>query len=145
MTTRRPRAHHGRCDDPWVGDREDLMWLVVGHRAAAVIAAAVQLGLFDRLADQPRTSADVAAEAGTDPDATQRLLHALATLEVLSEVEGRFAVTDFGRPLVSGSPGSMAAQARVHSDPKIWASWGNLAHTVRTGETSFKALHGVDP
>ena len=128
-----------------MSDRDDLHWLVVGHRVSAVISAAVTLGLVDRLAAGPRTSAEVAAEAGTDPDATQRLLHALATLEVLSEEDGRFAVTDFGQPLVSSAPGSVAPQARVHADPKIWAAWGNLAHTVRTGETSFKALHGVDP
>lgn len=127
-----------------MGIREDLQWLVTGHRVAAVIAAAVQLGLVDRLGE-PHAADDVAAEAGTDPDATRRVLHALATVGILDEAEGRFVVTDFGRPLMSGTPGSLAAQAKVSADPKLWAAWGNLAHTVRTGETSFKALHGVDP
>ncbi len=125
--------------------REELQQLVTGHRVAAAISAAVELGLIDRLAAAPMSAADVAADAGTDPDATQRLLHALTTLEVLDEADGLFTVTDFGHPLVSDVPGSLAPMARVNGDPKLWAAWGNLAHTVRTGETSFKALHGVDP
>jgi hypothetical protein len=127
-----------------VSDREDLHWLVVGQRVAAVISAAVQLDLLDRLADEPRTAAEVATDAGTDPDATRRLLHALATIGVVVEADGRFAVADFGRPLLSDASASLAPQARLLADPKVWAAWGNLAHTVRTGETSFRALHGVD-
>jgi hypothetical protein len=127
-----------------MGDRDDLQFLVVGQRVAAVISAAVQLGLLDRLAGVPRAAADVAADADTDADATQRLLHALATLEILEETEGGFAVTEFGRPLLSDAPASLAPQAKLLADAALWAAWGNLAHTVRTGETSFRALHGVD-
>jgi hypothetical protein len=127
-----------------VGSREDLQWLMVGHREAAAISAAVQLGFLDLLADGPRSSADVAAAAGTHPDATHRLLRALGTLGLLAEVEGGFAVAEFGRPLLSDSPASLAPQAKLNSDPALWAAWGNLAHSVRTGETAFDALHGVD-
>ena len=35
-------------------------------------------------------------------------------------------------------------QAKLLSDAALWAAWGNLTHTVRTGETSFRALHGVE-
>jgi hypothetical protein len=127
-----------------MGDREDLMWLVVAHRAAAAVSAAVQVGLLDLLAEGPRSSADVAAHAGTDADATHRLLRALATIDILEEVDGAFAVTEFGRPLVSDSPASLAPQAKLNADAAVWAAWGNLAHSVRTGETAFDALHGID-
>lgn len=127
-----------------VSDREELHWLVTGHRPAAAITAAVSLGLIEGLAGGPRSAADLAAEAGTDPDATHRLLRALATLGILEQREESFALTDFGSPLLSGSPGSLAPQAMIQTDSAIWAAWGNLAHTVRTGETSFQALHGTD-
>ena len=32
----------------------------------------------------------------------------------------------------------------VQADPEVWAAWGHLARSVRTGETAFTALHGKD-
>lgn len=133
-----------RCDDRGVGDREDLQWLVIGHRPAAAISAAVELGLIDELSERSRTPDEVAAAAGTHPDATRRLLRALASLGILDEVDERYAVSEFGRPLVSTEPASLASQAKLLSDPAIWAAWGNVAHSVRTGESAFVALHGID-
>jgi hypothetical protein len=127
-----------------VSDRENLQWLVTGHRAAASISAAVSLGLLDALADGPRTAEDVAAARSTDPVATHRLFRALATIGLLAETDGGYALSDFGRPLLSDAPGSLAPQARLNLDPAVWAAWGNLAHSVRTGETAFEALHGTD-
>jgi O-methyltransferase domain/Dimerisation domain len=127
-----------------VSDREELQWLITGHRPSAAITAAVSLGLVEELADGPRSSAELAADAGTDPDATHRLLRALATLGILEQADDAFALTEFGRPLLAGSPASLAPQAKIQADPAVWAAWGNLAHTVRTGETSFTALHGTD-
>jgi hypothetical protein len=131
-------------EDDGVGDRDELQYLVTGHRAAAAITAAVSLGLLEGLAAGPLSSAELATAAGTDPDATHRLLRALSTLGILEASDDSFALTEFGRPLLAGSPGSLAPQAKIQADAAVWAAWGNLAHTVRTGETSFKALHGTD-
>ena len=57
-----------------MGSWEELRGLLLGHRVSAAIAAAVQLGLVDLLAGQPRTADDLADAAGTDSDATGRLL-----------------------------------------------------------------------
>ena len=43
-----------------MSDRENLQWLVTGHRAAASISAAVSLGLLDELAEGPRAAEEVA-------------------------------------------------------------------------------------
>lgn len=123
---------------------EQLQWLVLGHRPAAAIAAAVELGLVDLLAERPRTATDLAEAAGTDPDATGRLLRALVTLDVLDEDEGRFALTELGAPLQSNVSASLKPQALLQADPAVWAAWGHLAHSVRTGENAFTAKHGTD-
>jgi hypothetical protein len=128
-----------------MGSREELTSLLLGHRVAAAIAAAVELGLVDLLADGPRTAADVAEAAGTDPDTTYRLLRALATFDLLDEGDGdTFELSNLGALLRSDAPGSLAPQARLQADPAIWAAWGNLAHSVRTGENAFTAQHGMD-
>jgi hypothetical protein len=124
--------------------REQLSRLIVGHRAAAAIAAAVQLGLVDAVAGGPRSADDIAAATRTHADTTRRLLHALATVGVLDERDGTFVLTELGQPLRSDAPASLAHQAMVQADPAVWAAWGHLAHSVRTGETAFAALHGKD-
>jgi hypothetical protein len=128
-----------------VGSREQLTQLLVGHRPAAAIAAVVELGLVDLLSDGPQSAADLAAAAGTHPDSTYRLLRALATFDLLEEDDsGTFTLTELGALLRSDVPGSLAPQAQLQSDPAIWAAWGNLAHSVRTGENAFAAAHGMD-
>ena len=124
--------------------REDIRWLLVGHRAAAALAAAVELGIVDALAGGALSPDDVASKVRTDPDATNRLLRALATLGVVVESGGTYALTDLGEPLRSDAPASLAPQALLHADPAVWAAWGHLAHSIRTGENAFSALHGVD-
>ena len=85
--------------------REQLQWLVLGHRTAAAIAAAVELGLVDLLAERPRTATDLAEAAGTDPDATSRLLRALVAVDLVEQdAERRFALTELGAPLRSDAP-----------------------------------------
>ena len=127
-----------------MSSREQLQWLVLGHRAAAAITAAVELGLVDLLAERPRTTTDLAEAAGTDPDATGRLLRALVTLGLLDEDDGRFSLTELGAPLRSDAAASLRPQALLQADPAVWAAWGHLAHSVRTGENAFTAKHGTD-
>lgn len=125
--------------------REQLQWLVLGHRPAAAIAAAVELGLVDLLAERPRTATDLAEAAGTDPDTTGRLLRALVTVDLVEQdAERRFALTELGAPLRSDAPASLRPQALLQADPAVWAAWGHLAHSVRTGENAFTAKHGID-
>jgi hypothetical protein len=131
-------------DDPTMNTREQLSQLIIGHRAAAAIAAAVATGAIAALADGARSSEDVASTIGTDPDTTRRLLHVLATVGVLDERGDTFELTELGLPLRSDAPASLAPQAMVQADPEVWAAWGNLVHSVRTGETAFTALHGKD-
>ena len=68
-------------------------------------------------------------------------MRALAAVEVLREQDdGTFTLTDLGEAL-RGPAGSWAA---FIGRPPHWASWGQLLHSVRTGESGFRAVHGVD-
>jgi 2-polyprenyl-3-methyl-5-hydroxy-6-metoxy-1,4-benzoquinol methylase len=124
--------------------RQDLMWLVVGHRTTAAIATAVELGIIDALGGGARTPGDVAAAVGTDPDATHRLLRALSAIGVLAASDGVYALTEMGSLLRTDAPGSLAPQALLQADPAIWAAWGHLRHSIRTGDNAFSSLHGKD-
>ncbi len=127
-----------------VDSRGRLTAIVRAHRITAAVAVAVELGLVDLLAEGPRTPAELASAAGTDPDATGRLLRALAVLELADEVDGTYSLAEAADPLRTDAPASLAPQALLAADPAIWAAWGHLAHSVRTGENAFSARHGVD-
>src|SRR4051812_11671660 len=127
-------------------DRDDLSAMVTtGFRTSAALAVAADLALSDLLADGPRTITELATATGTDPGTLHRLLRALATVGVYAEQpDGSFASTPLGEGVRSDVPGTLRPLARMLTDPQVWAAWGHLGHSVRTGENAFQALHGTD-
>jgi hypothetical protein len=72
-------------------------------------------------------------------------LRALASVGVFHEGGGRrFSLTPLGEGLRTDSEGSIHGWAAFIGRPYVWQAWGNLVHTVRTGENAFQHVHGVD-
>lgn len=67
------------------------------QKLARFIMAATRFGLFDALAGGPKTAAEVAAQAGTYPSATEQLLGVMVTARYLTFDDGRFALTPKAR------------------------------------------------
>jgi hypothetical protein len=123
----------------------DLWNLAHGYRVSQALHVAAVLGIADELKDGERTSDDLAAAVGAHPDTLYRLLRALASVGVLHEVEGRsFSLTDAGYDLRSDSPRTIAGWASFVGSSYYWAAWGNLLHSVRTGENAFHHVYGTD-
>jgi hypothetical protein len=125
-------------------DRSELNRMITGFRLSAALGVAAELGISDLLADGPRTLADLAEVTSTHEDTLFRLLRALATVGVYDEHDGRWSVTELGEGLRSDVPGTLRPLARTLSSPALWAAYGHLGHSVRTGENAFQARHGVD-
>lgn len=120
-----------------------LLELAAGFMATRTLYAAAELGVADALAEGPRTHADVAAELGTDPDATHRLLRACAAWGVFREGrDGRFALTPAADRLRSGTPASMREVVRMLGHPAYQEVWGELAGSVRTGKPGAQRALG---
>jgi hypothetical protein len=118
-----------------------LLRLISGYQVSQAIHVAAALGIADELADGPRTVEDLASATATHADALHRLLRALDAVDVLhEEPDGMFGLTALGEAL-RGPAGSLAA---FHGRPNHWSAWGQLLHSVRTGENAFRAVHGVD-
>ncbi|WP_210439556.1 methyltransferase [Nocardioides xinjiangensis] len=128
-----------RMVPPEVGVLEVMSSFMATHATYAL----TRVGAADALASGPRTAAEVAAEAGTDPDATYRLLRACAGHGLLTRSGDRFALTPLGRALVSQHPGSMRPVVLMIGDPRYQAVWGQLPEAVVTGTPRAEAVHGV--
>ncbi len=130
---------------PALPPRFQLSRLISSVWIPQAIHAAASLGLADVLADGPQHAAALAERANTHPGATQRLLRALAVLEIVAQdAEGRFALTPLGSCLRSDAPDSVRAWAQLWGGPMMWRPWGHLRECVRTGEMAPKLLDGFE-
>jgi hypothetical protein len=119
--------------------------ILSGVRLSQSVSVAASLGIPDALADGPRSADDVASAVGGDAATTYRLLRTLAAGGILHESEERrFSLTDLGVALRSDVAGSVRDQAILFGRPYVLGAWGNLEHSIRTGENAFTALHGED-
>lgn len=120
--------------------------LVEGYRVSQAIHVAATLGIADLLSRGSRTTDELAEATKTDAPTLYRLLRALATVEVVYELEARrFELTPLGQLLRSDVPGSIAAWAVFIGRPYHWQAWAALLHSVTTGENAFQHVHGTDP
>ncbi|MEU5570653.1 methyltransferase [Streptomyces coeruleorubidus] len=126
-------------------DRELLVRLVFGGMAAQTVRAAVRLRIVELIGDTPRPAADVAADAGAEPQPMTRLLRALAGLGLLREHGfGTFAVAPAGLLLAPGRPDSLTSFVRMFTEPAIIRAWEHLDDSVRTGDVAFDTVFGTD-
>jgi hypothetical protein len=116
-----------------------------GHWIAQAIFVAAQLGVADELRGGPQPTDALARSVGAHPGALYRLLRALASVGVFTEVGPQcFALTPIGTYLQTGIAGSLRALA-LTGNVLDWEAWGQLVHSVKTGAPAFQHVHGMDP
>ncbi len=118
--------------------------LVFGYTAAQMVHVAARLDLADRLAPGPMTSAELAEATGTDRPSLYRLLRGLACFGVVLQTgPDSFALGPAGQSLRMDAPGSVRAMVLLLCSAETWRSWGELEHSVRTGEPAWDQVTGV--
>lgn len=128
---------------PSAESREQLLALIRGFRVSQAIYVATRLGIPDLLADGPRAIGELAEAAGAHTRSLGRLLMFLASVGVLDKVgPNRFALTPVAAALRTDVPGSVRSSLLFLLNDSHWRSWGDLLHSVRTGETAFNHVHG---
>lgn len=131
------------ADDGAESAREKLLRLAGGYRLTQALYVAAKLGIADRLVGGPRDSDSLARELGAHPDRLFRLLRALASSGVFTlDSERRFGLGPLGEYLRSDVPGSLDAFVTFQGE-EPYRAFGELLHTVRTGETAFEYVYGM--
>ncbi len=123
----------------------ELVRLINGYQVSQALHVAATLGVADQLKDGPKSYDAVAQACGAHPTSLYRLLRALATVGVFHETGNKeFSLTPLGVCLTSDALGSRRNYARWIGTPGQWRSWGNLLHSIKSGESASQFTHGMD-
>ena len=117
--------------------------MMFGYFPAQALHVTVRIGLAERLAGGPLGAGELAAATDCHAGALTRLLRALVVLGVLEQPEPElFALTGTGRLLTAGHPASMRNYVLLFCGEPVWLSWGDLEHSVRTGQSAWERRYG---
>ena len=119
------------------------MELIDAFRRSKTMFTAVRMGIFDRLAGGPKPLAALAAEAGANADALERLLDGCVGLGLLEKlVNGAYANTGLAEAyLCRSSPHAMTGYI-LYSDEVLFRMWLNLEDAVREGSHRWNQTFG---
>jgi O-methyltransferase domain/Dimerisation domain len=118
-----------------------MLQMIIGFWVSRAIYVAAKLGLADLVKDSPKTADELARLTGTHSPSLYRALRALASVGVFTDDgRGHFAQTPLSETLRSDTPGSLRALAIVELGQEHYPAWGNLMHSVKTGEIAFDNL-----
>ncbi len=119
-----------------------LLKLSLGYMTSSALNVVVSLGIADRLADGPRSVAELARDTAAHEDALYRVLRMLAAEGIFEEIAPRaFALTPLSQPLRSGSPARELIQ--WIADPFHFKVYSEALHSVRTGAPANDYVNGL--
>jgi hypothetical protein len=133
------RAYDGRVESAV----QAVMRMARGYQLSQALYVAAKLGVADVLASQPLEAEAIADAVGARASPLRRVLRALVSAGVFRELEdGRFATNEAAVTLRAGAAGGMR-DVVVNFGEEMYRSFGELLHTVRTGETAFDSVYGA--
>lgn len=111
-----------------------ILDIACGYEPALILEAAVRIGVFDLLDEQPLTLAEAVAKSGASERGMRALLNSLVGLRLLVKYGDRYALSDDSAAyLVSSKPtyqGHMCKHVSRHLIPR----WLRLTEVVQSGK-----------
>jgi hypothetical protein len=125
--------------------RTAMVRMIHGFMISQAIYVAAKLGLADLLKEGPRTSDDLACATSMHAASLYRILRTLASLGVFTETgPNLFALTPMGDTLRTDAEGSLRPLAVCMGGQCNWQAWGDILHSIKTGESAFEHVFGTD-
>lgn len=116
-------------------NRQSLMELMGGYRAACILGAAAELDLWSAVGAQSLTAEEITTGCRGDLRAMTMLLDALAALGALVKQENRYKVPDELQDfLIAGRPGSFLPM--MQHQINVLRGWSQLAYVAKAGYPS---------
>ena len=122
-----------------------MIQFITGFWTSRAVHVAAKLGIADLLQSGPKTATELAAATDTHAPSLYRIMRALTSVGLFKrESDDRFALTPLSETLISGVPGSVRAFIISELGQEHYPAWGNLMHSVKTGEIAFDNAFGKD-
>jgi acetylserotonin O-methyltransferase len=125
-------------------DPTNILNLLFAFRQSKTMFEAVALGVFDALADGPRTLGELANQFEAQSQALEQLLDACVGMQLLTHREKRYANTAAATAyLTSQSPDRLTGYIHYSNDV-MWTLWAHLKDAVKEGSNRWKQAYGWD-
>ena len=122
-----------------------LTQISFGAMMTQALYVAAKLKIADLLAEKPVSVAELARATETHERSLYRVLRSLAGVGIFAETEPQtFTNTAYSEPLRSDAPNSMRDGAIFMGEKYHYNVWGEMMHSVKTGETAWKKTHGAE-
>ncbi len=119
-----------------VTDGDELLSIAFGFMASKAMLSGLEVGLFDGLAEGPRTLSELSATTGVADRPLITLLTALASIGLVTGTGDRYAnAPAVDQLLTSRSPGSIGEWLRHQVDRRMYPLMGDLETALREGGT----------
>jgi hypothetical protein len=120
-----------------------LLSIVTSAWTSAAIYVVAKLGIADLLRQGAQTSEFLSVATSTDELALYRVLRAVASVGVFKELDGKaFVNTPMSETLRGDHPNSTRDMTIWINEPEHWKVYGDLLHSVKTGEPAWDKTHG---
>ncbi|MGZ3313629.1 MAG: methyltransferase [Caulobacteraceae bacterium] len=121
---------------------EAILGLSTAYWASRCLHLVAEIGVADALGEEPQTAEALAATLGVKADPLGRVLRCLTNHGVFEMMDGRFAHNAASRLLRSDGRPSLRALPRMMGLRMHWDAYGQLEHTLRTGEPGVDRATG---
>lgn len=113
---------------------EKLLALGLSFWNAKTLLSAVELGVFDALAEGPADISTLMSKLGLHARSVRDFLDALVAMKMLEREDGAYSNTaDTDLFLVRGRPSYVGGLLEM-ANARLYASWGNLTEALKTGQ-----------
>jgi SAM-dependent methyltransferase len=118
--------------------------MATGYWISRAVYVVAELGIADMLKEGAKPVDEIAAATGTHAPALRRVLRTLASVGLFStDSQGRFSLMPLGASLQSDAPGAARSTVLFAAGGWWWSAWGEVLHSVRTGETGLEKALGL--
>jgi acetylserotonin N-methyltransferase len=114
-------------------DPSPVIELIEAFRRTKAMFAAVELGVFERLAEHARDAEALAAEMRASPAALERLLDACVGLGFLEKRGSAYSCAPVAETYLRRGSGKALVGYILYSNRILYPMWGNLEDAVREG------------
>jgi SAM-dependent methyltransferase len=122
-----------------------MMQFIINFWMSRAVWVVAKLGLADLLQSGPKTADELAEATDTHAPSLYRVLRTLTSIGVFQrESDDRFGLTPLSETLITGAPGSTRWFIVSELGQEHYPAWGNLMHSVKTGEIAFDDAFGMD-